>query len=135
VRRPGALAWRRSGKRGALARRRSSTQTEVQAAALDAARTAFRRTVAADVAANMIRNVWSYAIIFCGHFPDQTYTFSQKEVEDESRGGYYVRQLLGPRTSRAARCSTSQAATSATRSSTTCTRTCRRRATRRSRRA
>ena len=45
--------------------------------------------------ANVVRNVWAYAIIFCGHFPDQTYTFSQKEVEDESRGGFYVRQLLG----------------------------------------
>ena len=42
-----------------------------------------------------VRNVWSYAIIFCGHFPDQTYTFSQEEVEDETRGGFYVRQLLG----------------------------------------
>ena len=42
-----------------------------------------------------MRNVWAYGIIFCGHFPDQTYTFSQKEVEDETRGGFYVRQLLG----------------------------------------
>ncbi|MEJ7750840.1 MAG: fatty acid desaturase, partial [Thermoleophilaceae bacterium] len=44
---------------------------------------------------NIVRNVWAYAIIFCGHFPDQTYTFSQKEAEDESRGGFYIRQLLG----------------------------------------
>jgi NADPH-dependent stearoyl-CoA 9-desaturase len=43
----------------------------------------------------MVRNVWAYAIIFCGHFPDQTYTFSQEEVEDESRGRWYVRQLVG----------------------------------------
>ena len=42
-----------------------------------------------------MRNVWAYAIIFCGHFPDQTYTFSQEEVADETRGGFYVRQLLG----------------------------------------
>ncbi|HYP54835.1 MAG TPA: fatty acid desaturase, partial [Solirubrobacterales bacterium] len=41
------------------------------------------------------RNVWAYAIIFCGHFPDQTYTFSPEEVENESRGGWYVRQLCG----------------------------------------
>ena len=39
--------------------------------------------------------MWAYAIIFCGHFPDQTYTFSQEEVKDETRGGFYVRQLLG----------------------------------------
>ena len=42
-----------------------------------------------------MRNVWSYSIIFCGHFPDQTYTFSQEEVAEETRGGFYVRQLLG----------------------------------------
>ncbi len=55
----------------------------------------FVRTLTANVAANVIRNVWSYAIIFCGHFPDQTYTFTQEEVEDETRGGWYVRQLTG----------------------------------------
>ncbi len=55
----------------------------------------FRRTLTADIAANVIRNVWSYAIIFCGHFPDQTYTFTEEEVADETRGGWYVRQLTG----------------------------------------
>jgi NADPH-dependent stearoyl-CoA 9-desaturase len=55
----------------------------------------FRRTLTANVAANLIRNVWSYAIIFCGHFPDQTYTFTQDETRDETRGAWYVRQLVG----------------------------------------
>ncbi|HEX4009977.1 MAG TPA: acyl-CoA desaturase [Solirubrobacteraceae bacterium] len=55
----------------------------------------FMRTLTADVAANLIRNVWSYAIIFCGHFPDQTFTFTQEETTDETRGAWYVRQLLG----------------------------------------
>jgi NADPH-dependent stearoyl-CoA 9-desaturase len=55
----------------------------------------FKRTLTADVAANLMRNVWSYAIIFCGHFPDQTYTFTQAETENETKGGWYVRQLLG----------------------------------------
>ncbi len=55
----------------------------------------FRRTLAADAAANVIRNVWSYAIIFCGHFPDQTFTFTEEETADETRGGWYVRQLTG----------------------------------------
>ena len=40
----------------------------------------FLRTLTANVAANVIRNMWSYAIIFCGHFPDQTYTFTEQEV-------------------------------------------------------
>jgi linoleoyl-CoA desaturase len=59
------------------------------------ARRAFKSTLAANFTANIVRNVWAYSIIFCGHFPDQTYTFSQQEVADETRGGFYVRQLLG----------------------------------------
>jgi NADPH-dependent stearoyl-CoA 9-desaturase len=55
----------------------------------------FKSTLAANFTANIVRNVWSYSIIFCGHFPDQTYTFSQEEVAEETRGGFYVRQLLG----------------------------------------
>ena len=56
---------------------------------------AFRSTVTSNFTANAIRNVWSYAIIFCGHFPDQTYSFSEAEVAEEQRGAWYVRQLLG----------------------------------------
>jgi linoleoyl-CoA desaturase len=59
------------------------------------ARRAFKSTLAANFTANIVRNVWAYSIIFCGHFPDQTYTFSEQEVEGETRGGWYVRQLLG----------------------------------------
>ncbi|MEA2208419.1 MAG: NADPH-dependent stearoyl-CoA 9-desaturase, partial [Solirubrobacteraceae bacterium] len=55
----------------------------------------FRSTVTADFWSNIVRNVWAYAIIFCGHFPDQTYTFTQEETEDETRGARHVRQLLG----------------------------------------
>ncbi|HEY4997475.1 MAG TPA: acyl-CoA desaturase, partial [Solirubrobacteraceae bacterium] len=62
---------------------------------LESSRRSFKTTLAANFAANIVRNVWSYSIIFCGHFPDQTYTFSEDEVADEKRGGFYVRQLLG----------------------------------------
>ncbi|MFL5884082.1 MAG: fatty acid desaturase family protein, partial [Thermoleophilaceae bacterium] len=55
----------------------------------------FKRTLWANVTANIVRNLWSNAIIFCGHFPDQTYTFSQEETEDETTGQRYVRQLVG----------------------------------------
>jgi linoleoyl-CoA desaturase len=65
------------------------------ASAIDVARSTYKRTAYANVASNIIRNVWAYAIIFCGHFPDQTYTFSQEETEEESRGARYVRQLIG----------------------------------------
>jgi fatty acid desaturase len=81
--------------------RRMSTGGRVGAAAsfLDkvapGVESTYLRTLAADALANVIRNVWAHAIIFCGHFPDQTYTFTPEEVEDETRGGWYVRQLLG----------------------------------------
>jgi hypothetical protein len=55
----------------------------------------YLRTLSADALANVVRNVWAHAIIFCGHFPDQTYTFSQEEVEDETRAEWYLRQLVG----------------------------------------
>ncbi|HEX9482429.1 MAG TPA: fatty acid desaturase [Solirubrobacteraceae bacterium] len=60
-----------------------------------AARRTFASTLAANFTANIVRNVWAYSIIFCGHFPDQTYTFGEAEVAEETRGGWYVRQLLG----------------------------------------
>jgi linoleoyl-CoA desaturase len=58
-------------------------------------RRGFKATAAANFTANIVRNVWSHSIIFCGHFPDQTYVFRPDEVEDETQGGFYVRQLLG----------------------------------------
>lgn len=58
-------------------------------------RKGFKSTLAANFTANVLRNVWAHSIIFCGHFPDQTYTFSEAEVADENRGRFYVRQLLG----------------------------------------
>jgi linoleoyl-CoA desaturase len=60
-----------------------------------AARSAFKSTFKANFSSNIVRNVWAHSIIFCGHFPDQTYTFSEQEVAQETRGGWYVRQLLG----------------------------------------
>jgi len=58
-------------------------------------RRGFKSTLKANFTANVVRNVWAYAIIFCGHFPDQTYTFSEQEVAGETKGAWYVRQLLG----------------------------------------
>jgi fatty acid desaturase len=50
---------------------------------------------AGNLSANLIRNVWSYMIIFCGHFPDGTQEFTVEETQDESRGMWYFRQILG----------------------------------------
>jgi NADPH-dependent stearoyl-CoA 9-desaturase len=48
-----------------------------------------------NMTANLMRNVWSYMIIFCGHFPDGTQEFTVEETADESRGQWYFRQVLG----------------------------------------
>jgi linoleoyl-CoA desaturase len=58
-------------------------------------RKGFKQTLAANFTSNLVRNIWSNAIIFCGHFPDQAYTYTQEEAADESRGAWYLRQLLG----------------------------------------
>ncbi|MGB8209373.1 MAG: acyl-CoA desaturase [Mycobacterium sp.] len=50
---------------------------------------------AGNLSANLIRNVWSYMIIFCGHFPDGTQEFTVEETQNESRGMWYFRQILG----------------------------------------
>jgi linoleoyl-CoA desaturase len=52
-------------------------------------------TLLANLTANLARNVWAHTIIFCGHFPDGAHTFSEEDIEDETRGAWYVRQLLG----------------------------------------
>ncbi|MGH3437970.1 MAG: fatty acid desaturase family protein [Sciscionella sp.] len=52
-------------------------------------------TLAGNVTANLVRNVWAFSIIFCGHFPDGVATFSTEETENESRGQWYVRQMTG----------------------------------------
>lgn len=55
----------------------------------------FVSTVTANATANLMRNVWSYMIIFCGHFPDGAMHFTEQEIEDETRAEWYLRQMLG----------------------------------------
>lgn len=45
--------------------------------------------------ANLMRNVWAFSVIFCGHFPDGAEYFKPEDVENETRGGWYRRQILG----------------------------------------
>ncbi|WP_414638167.1 fatty acid desaturase family protein [Actinomycetospora sp.] len=45
--------------------------------------------------ANLTRNVWSHAVIFCGHFPVEVETFDEERLEDETQAEWYVRQMLG----------------------------------------
>jgi len=48
-----------------------------------------------NAAARTIRNVWAFAVIYCGHLPEGNYTFTEAEAEAETKGQWYMRQILG----------------------------------------
>jgi linoleoyl-CoA desaturase len=52
-------------------------------------------TLAANFTANVVRNLWSHSVIMCGHFPEGVETFERTSIEGETRGEWYVRQMLG----------------------------------------
>lgn len=55
----------------------------------------WKHTLRANAVANLIRNYWSYMVIFCGHFPDGAEKFTKDEFENETQGEWYLRQMLG----------------------------------------
>ena len=56
----------------------------------------WRSTLAANATANLVRNLWSHSVIMCGHFPEGVATFERDSIDpDESRGSWYLRQMLG----------------------------------------
>lgn len=55
----------------------------------------FLSTLTANAAANVIRNLWSNSVILCGHFPEGVETFERRSIEGETRGEWYLRQMLG----------------------------------------
>ncbi|HEY1592861.1 MAG TPA: acyl-CoA desaturase [Solirubrobacteraceae bacterium] len=85
----------RAGVHALAERRRPRWRRRRRFDALGEFKQTYFATAKANLWANVVRNVWSNAIIFCGHFPDQTYVFTQDEVRDEQPGGRYVRQLIG----------------------------------------
>ncbi|BBY95702.1 fatty acid desaturase [Mycobacterium gallinarum] len=58
-------------------------------------RSRWRRTLAANTAANLLRNLWAYVVIFCGHFPDGAEKFTADILDRETKGEWYLRQMLG----------------------------------------
>ncbi|HEY3014827.1 MAG TPA: acyl-CoA desaturase [Nocardioides sp.] len=55
----------------------------------------FLPTLAANFTANVVRNLWSHSIIMCGHFPEGVETFEKRSIDGETRGEWYLRQMLG----------------------------------------
>jgi NADPH-dependent stearoyl-CoA 9-desaturase len=55
----------------------------------------FLHTVAANAVANLVRNLWTHSVIMCGHFPEGVETFAKDSIEGETRGEWYLRQMIG----------------------------------------
>lgn len=55
----------------------------------------FLSTLLANAIANTARNIWTHSVIFCGHFPEGVETFETDSIDDETRGEWYLRQMLG----------------------------------------
>ncbi|HBD22311.1 MAG TPA: acyl-CoA desaturase, partial [Dietzia sp.] len=55
----------------------------------------WKSTMSANMTANIIRNLWSNAVIFCGHFPDGADKFTLEDLESETQAQWYLRQMLG----------------------------------------
>ncbi|OBK43545.1 fatty acid desaturase [Mycobacterium gordonae] len=52
-------------------------------------------TVTANLTANLVRNLWTHSVIMCGHFPEGVQTYEKTSIEGETRGQWYLRQMLG----------------------------------------
>ena len=52
-------------------------------------------TLTANLTANLVRNLWTHSVIMCGHFPEGVQTFAKTSIEGETRGEWYLRQMLG----------------------------------------
>jgi len=53
------------------------------------------KVLAGNVSAQVLRNLWAFAVIYCGHLPDGNYAFTEQEMEAETKGQWYLRQILG----------------------------------------
>src|ERR1700757_3211143 len=52
-------------------------------------------TLAANLTANVARNLWTHSVIMCGHFPEGVETFAYDSIDGETRGQWYLRQMIG----------------------------------------
>ncbi len=53
------------------------------------------RVLAGNFAANLARNLWTYLIIFCGHFTEGVSIYREEDTRNETRGDWYIRQISG----------------------------------------
>lgn len=55
----------------------------------------FFEVLLGNLLSNILRNWWTATVIFCGHFTKDVHVFQAQDCENESRGHWYLRQMLG----------------------------------------
>ena len=75
--------------------RKQATKDYLVHPALSIPTGSFLTTLAANFTANVVRNLWSNSIILCGHFPEGVETFEKRSIDGETKGEWYLRQMLG----------------------------------------
>ncbi|MGY2876860.1 NADPH-dependent stearoyl-CoA 9-desaturase [Marmoricola sp. URHA0025 HA25] len=75
--------------------RKQATKDYLVHPALSIPTGSFLPTLSANFTANIVRNLWSNSIIMCGHFPEGVETFEKRSIEGETKGDWYLRQMLG----------------------------------------
>ena len=55
----------------------------------------WRRVLSGNALANLLRNLWAYGVICCGHFVDGAEKFAPETLEGETKPQWYLRQMLG----------------------------------------
>lgn len=51
--------------------------------------------LAGNLVANLLRNLWTFLVIFCGHFTEKAAVFAPEVLQGETRSHWYLRQLRG----------------------------------------
>jgi fatty acid desaturase len=75
--------------------RKQATKDYVAHPALSLVSGSFLTTLLANFTANTVRNLWGNSVILCGHFPEGVETFEKHSIDGETRGEWYLRQMLG----------------------------------------
>jgi len=55
----------------------------------------FLQVFLGNLVANLLRDIWTNTIIFCGHFTDGIHTFKESQCKNETQGQWFYRQILG----------------------------------------
>ena len=87
--------FRRRGRKVLAKIRRQATKDYVIHPGLSLVTGSALTTLAANFTANVVRNIWSHSVIMCGHFPEGVETFEKRSIEGETKGDWYLRQMLG----------------------------------------